>query len=535
MVRHRGRTAPSRELHKAPRRRKKHKFSLPILAAVIVLAGGGIGVAAITQREPTVLAPHGLSAVDTAAEMISLQWKPVALADSYEVVVSDERNMEKHRTYHSRSTEMQIPGLQESTNYFVKVRGVSTPPGKDRNPGKYSRITVVKTAEAKFPALIRPTGLRTTSVGSATVDFAWDPIIKSEFYELQFASDKDFEKPETVRAEEITAQIKGLDAKTRLYVRLRARGIDKEIGRFSETLEVRSIVPTEEIPLRLGSYNIRCHSCGGSSWGQRRMPVVNTIAGQKPDVIGLQEAAQSRPSGFSTSQFEDVRALLSQAGSEYRVTQSAIEASQRTRILYKPSAVVRLDAGSVRYSSQKSGQNERFFAWAIFRQRATGQEFFFASTHLQPGKDSGAVGARNAQSQQLVSAIASLNPKKHPTMIVGDFNDYQYSSFAVQPLMHQAGYIDSLGVQDRSRIPAKWATVEKRIHTNYDSYNDDERRAKVLIGNPDLNGTYLDYIFMTAMKVKSYENVINIDANGNFRGVIPSDHNMQRVEVVLPY
>jgi len=494
-----------------------------------VLAGGGFGVRALAHEEPVPLAPHGLAAVDTAAEMISLQWKPVALADSYEVVVSNKHDMTKRRTFRSATPEVQIPGLQEATKYFIRVRGVRTPAGEDKYPGEYSGISTVETAEAKFPALIPPTGFHTTTVGPATIDFEWDPIIKTDHYELQYSADKNFRKPTTIKADQTTAQIKGLDAETRLYARLRAQGIDDKIGRFSETLEVRSIVPTEEIPLRVGSYNIRCHSCGGPSWGSRRMPVARTIADQKPDVIGIQEAAQSRPSGFGTSQFEDLRALLSQVGDDYQVTQPAIGASQGTRILFKPSTVVLLDAGAVRYSSQKGGQNLRYFAWAIFRQRSTGQEFFFASTHLQPGKDSGAVGARNGQVRQLINSMPQLNPKKYPTMMVGDFNDYQYLNFTVQTLMHSAGYIDSLGVQNRSRVPAKWATVEKRIHTNYDSFNDGKSSPPVGTGNPGFNGTYLDYIFMSKMKVKAFENVINA------RGGVPSDHNMIRADVVLPY
>ena len=531
MVQHRGRSTPSRAGHKAPTRRKKRRFGLPVLAAVVLLTGGGFGVRALAHEAPVPLAPRGLAAVDTASEMISLQWKPVALADSYEVVVSDGANMEQHRTYRSTTPAVQIPGLQESTKYFVKVRGVSLPTGEEKNPGKYSSVAAVETAEAKFPALIPPTGFHTTTVGSATIDFAWDSIIKSKSYEMQYATDKDFDKPRkiTVKATQTRAQIKGLEPENRLFVRLRAQGIDGKIGRFSETLEVRTVVPTEEIPMRVASYNIRCHSCGGASWGRRRGAVANTIATQSPDVIGLQEAAQSRPSGFGTSQFEDLRALVTATGTEYRVTQPEIAASQGTRILYKPSKVVMLDAGSVRYSSQKGGQNPRYFAWAIFRQRSTGQEFFFASTHLQPGKDSSAVGARNGQVRQLINSIPQLNPKKYPTMMVGDFNDYQYLNFTVQSLMRKAGYIDSLGIQYRSRVPAKWATVEKRINTNYDSFNDGKSSPPAGTGNPNLNGTYLDYIFMSAMKVKTFENVTNA------RGGIPSDHNMIRADVVLPY
>ena len=48
------------------------------------------------------------------------------------------------------------------------------------------------------------------------------------------------------------------------------------------------------------------------------------------------------------------------------------------------------------------------------------------------------------------------------------------------------------------------------------------------------NGTQLDFIFLTKMRVSEYEVVVNVDSSGHFVGRIPSDHNMIRATVWLP-
>ena len=49
-----------------------------------------------------------------------------------------------------------------------------------------------------------------------------------------------------------------------------------------------------------------------------------------------------------------------------------------------------------------------------------------------------------------------------------------------------------------------------------------------------LNGTYLDYIFTTRMRVTEWETVADIRADGTFRTPPPSDHNLIRATVLLP-
>ena len=95
-----------------------------------------------------------------------------------------------------------------------------------------------------------------------------------------------------------------------------------------------------------------------------------------------------------------------------------------------------------------------------------------------------------------------------------------------------SGHVDPLGNTYRSTTTAPGATVEKRIRTNFASFNGFKRLAPKSFTY--INGTHLDYIFTTPMRVSEWETVVNIDAEGNFIGVIPSDHNMLRATVYLP-
>ena len=68
-------------------------------------------------------------------------------------------------------------------------------------------------------------------------------------------------------------------------------------------------------------------------------------------------------------------------------------------------------------------------------------------------------------------------------------------------------------------------------NTQYASHNAWKRVAPK---KPWLNGLYIDYIWTSqGIRVPEWETVVNVDSNGNFVGVIPSDHNMLRATTVI--
>ena len=126
-------------------------------------------------------------------------------------------------------------------------------------------------------------------------------------------------------------------------------------------------------------------------------------------------------------------------------------------------------------------------------------------------------------------------PDRLPMIAVGDWNSGRFDdpTNAPRDVYSAGGFVDPLGATAGTTTTAPGATVEKRIDTWLNSSNGTWSRKP--IGHPTwVNGTYIDYIMTTSMRVSEWETVTNMDANGNLIGQIPSDHNMIRATVWLP-
>jgi len=294
------------------------------------------------------------------------------------------------------------------------------------------------------------------------------------------------------------------------------------------------------------------HSPDEGTWAQRRSTVVSTIMGQSPDVIGVQEAAQSwlkDSSGKSIdlSQFEDLRNRLKSAGGNYALANAHRNncvksttptkcvaknqgASKGTKVFFNASTMDLLGQGSKRLESACSGCNERYLAWATLRQKSTGKKIFFATTHLEPTLIYSA--KRSIQTQQAVAEINARNTEHLPVIVTGDFNTTRYQdSNDPYEKMIASGLVDPLGHTANSAKISSKATAEKRIHANYNSFNNFQRAQKFY--QIDENGNNLDYIFTSPMRVTEWETVVKVDSTGKLTGTIPSDHNMLRATVLL--
>ena len=116
---------------------------------------------------------------------------------------------------------------------------------------------------------------------------------------------------------------------------------------------------------------------------------------------------------------------------------------------------------------------------------------------------------------------------------LGDWNSSRFEKPSNGPydVYVKAGFVDPLGGAYKTHKP-KHATVEHRIHTWLNSSNPDWKRKPP--GHKSwVNGSYIDYILTTKMRVSEWETVARLSKK-KFRGVIPSDHNMVRATVWLP-
>jgi endonuclease/exonuclease/phosphatase family metal-dependent hydrolase len=317
---------------------------------------------------------------------------------------------------------------------------------------------------------------------------------------------------------------------------------------------------TTKYDVRVGSFNLSSLSFDGKAggdhavWRVRRPVVAQQIINQKMDVVGLQEANQSSiyPASvdYGSNQYLDLKGQLAAEGATYALTNENSYnclkpmstykcqyvdqgASQDNRILYNPGRVKMLDQGSIRYSTQTAGKNERYLAWAVFQVRSTGKEFFFTDTHLDPYS----VDTRRAQWNEMIDDINRLKGTRE-VVAVGDFNTSKWDADAATllPKMRANGYGDVLNQQYQQSVIAH-PRAEARTHGWVNSYNGYTRNITSYAYEDAKNkvGNGIDWIFATnSVRVKRWSVVARIDANHNqLTGVIPSDHAMVKATLVL--
>jgi endonuclease/exonuclease/phosphatase family metal-dependent hydrolase len=312
--------------------------------------------------------------------------------------------------------------------------------------------------------------------------------------------------------------------------------------------------------VRFGSFNLSSVAFDKDAtgehrtWLERRPVVVSQILAEKLDVLGVQEANQSKIYTTSVTlginQYTDLKNALNIAGGHYALTnENAYNcvkpastyqcvyqnqgASQDNRILYNTDTVTMLSQGSVKYVAQTAGKNERYFEWAKFKVKATGKQFFFSNTHLDPYSATTRKGEWN-------EVIANTNRLRGtlPVISVGDYNTSKFTDYAATylPKMKQAGYGDVLN-QQYAQTLVKTPRAEKLVRGWINSYNAfgrdirpyayEDARTKV--------GNAIDWIFATnSLRVKEWSVVTNVDLTTlQVKGVIPSDHNLVRATIVL--
>ncbi|MBG6223453.1 endonuclease/exonuclease/phosphatase family metal-dependent hydrolase, partial [Arthrobacter sp. CAN_A2] len=448
--------------------------------------------------------------------------------------------------------------------YYFRVAAISADGTTSLSP--YSNAITAKTTTAAPTATPAPTGLKFTAQHETAIELAWNAWNNAPRYRIQFSTKADMSAAIYNRYDSTIADIRGLTPDTTYYFRVAAISADgtTSLSPYSNAVAFKtSVTPTRPAitnPLSVASFNIACASCFSGQpdelpWSERRSSVVSTIKSRMPDVIGVQEASQgwladdSRPGGLS--QFEDLKERLVLAGAPYALTNSKRNncvkdttptgcvyfdqgASQGTKLYYNTATVDLVSQGSKELPAIDPADNKRFFAWGIFSQKSTGKKFFVGDTHLEPSSGSAYYELRKKQTEAIIAEIKIRNTEGLPVLITGDMNSNKWTAPSNAPydLLTAAGYFDPLGNTYGTDLPSGYATAEETAGAFYDSYNGYVRQASAR--HDYGNGTYLDYVFTSQMRVAKWETVVNVDGAGNFVGVIPSDHNMISVQVQLP-
>lgn len=530
------------------------------LALLLQLLPAGSAQAALSS-------PTGLKAASTSSTAVSLGWNAVSSAAKYRVQYSSSPTFSKAQYIRVVGNELDVTKLAPRTRYYFRVRVITA---SGTNVSDYSKALTVETASPSGYSHLAPIAVSVKSTTSSSVALSWRSRGSGIRYRVQYSTSPTMAGAKYLRFTPPYATISGLGAGTAHYFRVRAiSNGGASLSGYSNPVRGNTAAATNasrpggsKAPLRVVSYNVQCANCSSGianeqPWNDRRHAVVASLLKQNPDVMGIQEASQGwlRDASGKTldlSQFEDLERRL---GSTYRLTNvhrnnceksttptrcvpANRGASKGTKIIYNSARLKLIDQGSRKLSAISSADNERYVAWAILQQKSTGKKFFFTSTHLEKNPDSSGSTAyyrlRRTQAGEIVKEIAKHNRQKLPVISVGDFNSNKFvsPSNAVYDTMTAAGLTDPLGNGHRSTKTAPGATVEKRINTHFYSFNGYRRAAPQRADW--VNGSYIDYIFTTRMRVSEYENVVNVNASGNFVGTIPSDHNLQRATVYLP-
>lgn len=503
--------------------------------------------------------PKGLHVTSRSRSALQLVWTAVSGAPAYRVKYASSRSWKGVKYRVVKATSVELTKLASARTYYVKVR-VVTAANKVRSA--YSgTITATTRRSSGFPHL-RPAAPKAGKVTGTSATLTWPSRGSGLTYRVRYDTSAGYSSPRYVVSRSTTATVKGLAPHTRYHLSVRVvdSSNTSKLSEYSATLSLTT--PTVMAPLRVASYNVKAHNSfhalpGEGTWLQRRDAVAALIRSQAPDVLSLQEAQQSRirnadGSLSKTAQMED---LVSRLGTPYklvnpyrydcvksttltRCVKKNREASRGVRIVYNSAELVLSDHGARRLSYVSADDMERYVSWAVFRQRDSGKSFLLADVHFENKDDVAGQTAyyeiRKKQTREALAEVNAHNPKKLPVIFAGDLNSTRNSvpDNAPYDLMRAAGYVDPLGNTYRSTAIAPWATAEKRIRTEYNSFN------RWLLSPPKSshpNGSYYDYILTFGpMRVSEWETAMKLKSDGTYSGVIPSDHHLIRATVWLP-
>jgi len=263
-------------------------------------------------------------------------------------------------------------------------------------------------------------------------------------------------------------------------------------------LLVPAIALGEPLQLRVMTFNLKYASESGSNkWSDRRDVVKNAILREDPDLIGTQEGLYRQLKQIH----EDLRQYdwigLGRAGGSN---------DEFMAIFYKPERFEPLaydhfwlsDTPRVIGSRTWGNKNRRMVTWVLFRDRATGLEFYHWNTHF----DHEVQVARERSADLLLNELRKTKPIR-PAIVTGDFNASQANIVHQKMLARNEGQTYLLDAWDEARIHG--GNQISTIH-GWRGPNDSNRR--------------IDWVLISLEFTCKRATVVTYEENGQY----PSDH-----------
>lgn len=210
------------------------------------------------------------------------------------------------------------------------------------------------------------------------------------------------------------------------------------------TLDPGSVIDADKAAspyvLKVMSFNIRVDNAtdGSNVWANRKQAVITMIGKEQPVVMGLQEAQPHQITFLAKQCPEYAWYGLGRDTGEVPPETDTYAAEECMAIFYRTEVVELLDKGTFWLSETPDvpstgwdANYKRSCTWGLFRQKATGKQFYYFNTHL----DNSGMIARQESIKLIVSEFAQINSEGLPAFLTADFNS-DSNEYCFDPL-HQ--------------------------------------------------------------------------------------------------
>ena len=255
-------------------------------------------------------------------------------------------------------------------------------------------------------------------------------------------------------------------------------------------------------PIRIGTYNIQYDNLSDleNPWSNRNIILEKILKEYDFDIFGAQEP-------YLNQLTDMMKYLPDYAYIGKAITgETNVERRHFCPIFYKKDKFEVLKDGMFWLSETPSTPNSkgwdaysvRICVWVLFKDKATGKEFYHFNTHF----DHIGTTARQESAKLLVKKMEELASGK-PIFVTGDFNSNQ-KSVAYNTIVTSGVVVDS------------YSRTETKINANWPTYN-----GYKYISTPPANATRIDHLFVTTKGTKVMSWKI---ANDDYSKKYPSDH-----------
>lgn len=315
----------------------------------------------------------------------------------------------------------------------------------------------------------------------------------------------------------------GMTAGGTYYYRVRARTVSTA---SPYSAQVSTVIRSHAQGVRVMTYNITESAYDGivesgqaiAPWSQRRAVVAGLVKQSAPDVLAIQEGET-----FVGPQLRQVDSLAQALGSPYVVARTEVPPTEPG--YYRSGCYVIYNSAT--FSSTGHGgfwtlPYSSHAAYVLLRSRVSGSEALFVSPHFVAGGTVANDSQREAQMKWLTATVhtyaAALG--NVPVIYAGDFNSHERL-----PVPRFDGVAAAAAAV---HIPDAKDVAQYRYNAQYNSANGYSRTAP-------MGGYNIDHIYAPpGIAVATWHLVANLQ-NGQFTGVMGSDHNPLYAAMSYPY